>query len=237
MSWENKPFKIDDIRDFVSEKLKPWIIFTFVLVFQLSGGVYLASVSEMTGALALKQEDVMMAGYASLVGLSLVFTVMFRLKFALSSKNTLLITSIALAICNVAVIYTHSVPILVGICFIAGFFRMWGTFAGNTIIQLWVTPKRDMAVWFVFICLLVQVSIQFSGIFTIYTAFLSEWEYMHWLIVGLLLFVAIATLIFFKQYRFMLRLPLFGIDWMGMILWATTLLSVIFVLNYGEHYD
>lgn len=237
MSWDNKPFKIDDIRDFVSEKLKPWIIFTFVLVFQLSGGVYLASVSEMTGALALKQEDVMMAGYASLVGLSLVFTVMFRLKFALSSKNTLLITSIALAICNVAVIYMHSVPILVGICFIAGFFRMWGTFAGNTIIQLWVTPKRDMAVWFVFICLLVQVSIQFSGIFTIYTAFLSEWEYMHWLIVGLLLFVAIGTLIFFKQYRFMLRLPLFGIDWMGMILWATTLLSVIFVLNYGDHYD
>ena len=63
MSWENKPFKINDIHDFVPEKVKPWILVFFVLVYQVSGGVYLASVSEMTGSLALMQEDIMMAGW------------------------------------------------------------------------------------------------------------------------------------------------------------------------------
>lgn len=237
MSWENKPFKITDIHDFVPEKVKPWILIFFVLIYQVSGGVYLASVSEMTGSLALMQEDIMMAGYASLVGLSLTFVLMFRLKFAYTIKSSLLITSIGLVFCNLVVIHTSSVPVLVGVSFISGFFRMWGTFACNTTIQLWITPKRDMAVWFVFICLLVQSSIQVSGVFTIYTTFLSTWEYMHWMIVGLLLFVSLITLLVFKRFHFMKPLPLYGIDWTGIVLWATTLLSFIFVLNYGEHYD
>lgn len=114
---------------------------------------------------------------------------------------------------------------------------MWGTFACNTTIQLLITPKRDMAVWFVYIYLLVQSSIQLSGIFTIYTAFLSTWEYMHWMIVGLFLLVTVMTLGLFKRFHFMKPLPLYGIDWTGIVLWATTLLSFIFVLNYGEHYD
>lgn len=237
MSWDNKPFKINDIHDFVPERLKPWLILSFVIIFQLSGGVYLASVSEMTGSLALKQEDVMMAGYASLVGLSLIFTIMFRLKFALSTKNSLLITASGLILCNIAVIHTHNLPVLIAICFISGLFRMWGTFAGNTIIQLWITPKREMAVWFVFIGSLVQIAIQVSGVFAMYVAFLSKWEYMHWFIVGLLLLVLILTLVLFKQFRFVVQLPLLGIDWTGMLLWASTLLSVIFFLNYGDHYD
>jgi len=237
MGWENKPFKINDIHDFVPEKVKPWILVFFVLIYQLSGGVYLASVSEMTGSLALMQEDIMMAGYASLVGLSLTFVILFRLKFAYTIKSSLLITAIGLVLCNVIVIFTNSVPLLVAVSFIAGFFRMWGTFACNTTIQLWITPKRDMAVWFVYIYLLVQSSIQLSGIFTIYTAFLSTWQHMHWMIVGLLLLVSVMTLGLFKRFHFMKPLPMFGIDWTGIVLWASTLLSFIFVLNYGEHYD
>lgn len=237
MGSENKPFKINDIHDSVPEKLKPWILVFFVLIYQISGGVYLASVGEMTGSLALMQEDIMMAGYASMVGLSLTFVIMFRLKFAYTTKSALLVSALGLVICNLIVVHTSSVPVLVGVSFISGFFRMWGTFACNSTIQLWITPKRDMAVWFVYIYLLVQSSIQLSGIFTLYTAFLSTWEYMHWLVIGLLLMVVLITLGVFKKFRFMKPLPLFGIDWTGMVLWATTILSFIFVLNYGEHYD
>ena len=50
------PFSIPAIRNFVPEKLKPWVIILFVIVFQFSGGVYLAAVSEMVGSTALMQE-------------------------------------------------------------------------------------------------------------------------------------------------------------------------------------
>ncbi len=229
-------FSIPEIRNFVPEALKPWIVLAFVLVFQLSGGVYLAAVSEIVGSTALMQEDIMMAGYASLVGLALTFTVMFRLKFRFSSKVCYTTCATGLILCNIVAMHTHSVPVLVGVCFVAGIFRMWATFGCNTIIQLWITPKRDLTVWFCYIELLVQASIQLSGMTTSYVAFLSNWESMHWFVIGLLLAVILLSMLLFRAFR-AIRLPLYGIDWLGAALWATTVLSILFIALYGEHYD
>jgi hypothetical protein len=237
MHQHSGKFTIPDIRDFVPEKIKPWILLVFALIFQFSGGVYMASASEMKGSLSLLQEDIMMAGYASLVGLALNFNVMFRLKFYLPAKNSLIVCSLVIAACNLICMHTDNVPLLTAVSFVSGFFRMWGTFTCNTNIQLWITPKRDMTVWFCFIPLIVQGSLQMSGLLSIYTAWFGTWQLMHWLVIGLLLAVTLITFVIFRHYRSMPKLPLFGIDWMGMMLWATTLISLIFVFNYGEYFD
>ena len=234
---ETGPFSIPAIRNFVPEKLKPWIIVFFVIIFQISGGVYLAAVSEMVGSMALLQEDIMMAGYTSMVGMALTFTIMFRLKFRFTSKTTLLTCCIAVILCNLICLYTRSVPVLVGTCFIAGFFRMWGTFECNSTIQLWLTPKRDLSIFFCYIYLLVQGCIQLSGLATIYTAFFTKWEYMHWLVIGLLGLVMLFTIFLFRTCRILPKLPLYGIDWLGALLWGMILTCIIFICVYGDHYD
>lgn len=234
---EITPFAIPAMRDFVPEKLRPWIVILFVIIFQFSGGVYLAAVSEMVGSTALMQEDIMMAGYASLVGMSLTFAIMFRLKFRFPSKTTFLTCGIAIILCNLICMYTRSVPLLVTVCFFGGIFRMWATFECNSTIQLWLTPQRDLSVFFCYIYLLVQGCLQLSGLITVYTAFWIKWEYMHWLIIALLLLVMIATMILFRNYRSMPKLPLFGIDWLGALMWGIVILCIIFVCVYGEHYD
>lgn len=234
---ETGPFSIPAIRNFVPEKIKPYIIIAFVLIFQLSGGVYLAAVSEMVGSTALMQEDIMMAGYASMVGMALTFNLMFRLKFRFTSKISLFICCLVLIICNLICIYTRNVPVLIGTCFIAGFFRMWGTFECNSTIQLWLTPKRDLSIFFCYIYLLVQTCIQLSGILTVYISFFSKWEYMHWLIISLLGGMMVLTQIIFRSCRTLRKLPLYGIDWIGGLLWGLTVLCAIFVCTYGEYYD
>ena len=233
---ETGPFSIPAIRNFVPEKLKPWIIVFFVIIFQISGGVYLAAVSEMVGSMALLQEDIMMAGYTSMVGMALTFTIMFRLKFRFTSKTTLLTCCIAVILCNLICLYTRSVPVLVGTCFIAGFFRMWGTFECNSTIQLWLTPKRDLSIFFCYIYLLVQGCIQLSGLATIYTAFFTKWEYMHWLVIGLLGLVMLFTIFLFRTCRILPKLPLYGIDWLGALLWGMILTCIICIFNISEMY-
>ncbi|NTV18660.1 MAG: hypothetical protein HGA83_04455 [Bacteroidales bacterium] len=230
-------FSIPEIRNFVPEKIKPWILFTFFIIFQFSGGVYLASAFEMSGSLALMQEDIMMAGYASLAGLALTFTIMFRLKFRFATKTSLTVTASALIVCNFICMNTGSVPILVLTSFFAGFFRMWGTFTCNSAIQLWVTPKRDMSVWFCYIQLFIQGFLQLSGLTTVYVAFMAKWEFMYWLMIGLLFLLILITSFAFRHYRFMKKLPLYGIDWMGGLLWGATILCAEFVLIYGDYYD
>lgn len=237
MHHESGPFSIPAIKSFVPEKLKPWIIIFFVIIFQLSGGVYIAAVSEMTGSLALLQEDIMMAGYASLAGMSLTFAIMFRLKFRFSAKSAFLTCGIVIIAGNIICMNTGSVPVLVGVSFVTGIFRMWATFECNSTIQLWLTPKRDLSVFFCYIYLLVQGCMQMSGLISVYTSFFTQWQYMHYLVIVLLCLVLVLTMILFNGGDNMKRLPLYGIDWLGALLWGLIMLCIIFICVYGDYYD
>lgn len=237
MAWSNEKYTIPEINDKVHLRLKGWILLVFFLVFQFSGGVYMAAGAEMSGALSLLQEDIMMAGYASLVGLCLTFTIMYRLKARFTIKSSLIISASVLIVCNIASLYTSNVPLLVAISFISGIFRMWGTFACNTTLAHWIFPEWDMSKFQSYIQTTVMSFMMLSSLTTVYLCYYIEWEYMHLLMVGVLGILIMFTAILFKHHRPEKKFPLYGIDWMGAILWGTTVLSIIFVLNYGEHYD
>lgn len=46
-------FDIPDVPGFIPRRLKPYLFIFFVLIIQFSGGVYLASASQMVGTTAL----------------------------------------------------------------------------------------------------------------------------------------------------------------------------------------
>ena len=232
----NQPFSIPQIR-FVPEKAKPWLLILFIIIFNCTGGVYLAAVSDMVGSTQLLQEDIMMAGYASLVGMALFFAIMFRLKWAVRPKTALGSCISALIAANLICMHTASVPVLVGVSLVAGFFRMWAIYECNSTIQLWITPKRDMSIWFCYIYLIVNSTIQLTGIAALSFSVWASWHYMYWLIIGALLVMYLIVIICYKGISIMPRLPLLGIDWIGMLLWGATAMSVLFICVYGEHYD
>jgi hypothetical protein len=60
---------------------------------------------------------------------------------------------------------------------------------------------------------------------------------MHLIIIGLLGVVLLLTVLLFRTRRVVRKLPLYGIDWLGGLLWGLTGLSIIFVCVYGEFYD
>lgn len=232
----SQPFFIPQIR-FIPEALKPWLLIVFIIVFNCTGGVYLAAVSDMVGSTQLLQEDIMMAGYASLVGMALYFAIMFRTKWAVRPKTALGSCIVVLIAANLICMHTGSVPVLVGVSLVAGFFRMWAIYECNSTIQLWITPKRDMAIWFCYIYLMVNSTIQLTGIAALSFSVWASWHYMYWFIIGALLIMYLIVLVCYRGISIMPRLPLFGIDWVGMLLWGATAMSVLFVCIYGEHYD
>ena len=232
----NQPFSIPQIR-FIPEPLKPWLLILFIIVFNCTGGVYLAAVSDMVGSTQLLQEDIMMAGYASLVGMALFFAIMFRLKWAVRPKTALGSCISVLITANLICMHTSSVPLLVGVCLVSGFFRMWAIYECNSTIQLWITPKRDMSIWFCYIYLMVNGTIQLTGIAALSFSVWASWHYMYWFIIYALLVMYLIVIICYKGISIMPRLPLYGIDWVGMLLWGATAMSILFICVYGEHYD
>lgn len=231
------PFDIPEMTNAVPRRLKPWVFILFLVIIQLSGGLYLAAASDMVGTTALMQEDILMAGYAQIVGMSVNFAVMFRLKFRFSGRTGLLLCGMVIMGCCAVCAVTDSVVLLVTACAVAGWFRMWATFICNSTIQLWLTPVRDMSVFFCFVYLVVDGAIQLSGIAAVYTAFYSQWEYMHLLVIGLLAVMLVLVLILLKPMRAPMFIPLLGIDWLGGFLWGLAALSFTFVCVYGNFYD
>lgn len=100
------PFDIPDVPGWVPRRLKPWLFIFFVLIIQFSGGVYLAAASDMAGTTALMQQDILMAGYASLVGMAINFAVMFRIKFRFSNRIQLLSAYSVIQLSGIASIYS-----------------------------------------------------------------------------------------------------------------------------------
>lgn len=231
------PFDIADVPSWVPRRVKPWIFILFVLIIQFAGGIYLAAATDMVGTTALMQEDILMAGYAQIVGMSLNFALMFRIKFRFSNRTQLLAGCIVLLAANMITYRTDSVALLVGTCFIAGWFRMQATFACNSTIQLWITPVRNMAIFFCYVYLLVDGAIQLSGLATVYTAFAGHWEDMQYIIGALLVLMIVLVYIFVKPVRTPLQIPLLGIDWLGSVLWGGFMLCFVFVCVYGDFYD
>lgn len=231
------PFDLPEVRQIVPRRLKPWLFILFVLIVQFSGGVYLAAATDMVGTRALMQQDILMAGYSSLVGMSINFAVMFRIKFRFSTRVQLLASGIILILANIICAHTESVVVLSTACFIAGWFRMQATLACNSTIQLWLTPTRDMAVFFCYVYLVVDSVIQLCGIATVYTAFFSQWEYMHWIMIGLLALMMLLVMLLLKPQRAPLFIPLLGIDWLGAALWSVFMLCFTFVCVYGNYFD
>ena len=234
---QRAPFDIPDVPDFIPRRLKPWLFIFFVLIVQFSGGLYLAAATDMAGTTALMREDILMAGYAQLVGMSVNFAVMFRLKFRFSNRVGLLVCCSALIAATWICALTDSVPVLVTVCFLSGWFRMWATFVCNSTIQLWLTPVRDMSVFFCYVYLVVDGVIQLSGICSVYTAFHLQWEYMHWIIMGALALVMVLTLWLVRPVKGPLQIPLLGIDWIGAGLWSIVALCFTFICVYGNFYD
>lgn len=230
-------FDIPDFPSYIPRRLKPWIFIVFVLIIQFSGGLYLAAANDMVGTTALMQEDILMAGYAQLIGMSLNFAVMFRLKFRFSNRTGLLACCAVLIATTCICAHTTSAWLLVTACLIAGWFRMWATFICNSTIQLWITPVRDMAIFFCYVYLLVDGVIQLSGIFTVYTAFHIQWEYMHHIMVGLLALMMVAVMVLLKPVKGPMQIPLLGIDWIGAGLWGVFMLCFTYICVYGNYHD
>ncbi len=230
-------FTIPDFSDAIPTVVRPYILILFFLVFQMSGGVYMAAGAEISGSLSLIYEDVLMAGFATLIGISITLRIMMRLKLRFPLYVSLISASAGLIICNMVSVNTRSLAVLVLISFFSGILKIWGTFAVNSTIQLWITPQRNMRLWQSYIQAGVQLFIMTSGLAVNWFSFLVEWRSMHLFFNGMLISLILFTLVFIKDPKNRKLLPLYGMDWTGALLWALTLMSLIFVFIYGDHYN
>ena len=60
-------------KEFVPESLRFPLMLLIIVIYMLSGGIYMSAVSEISGSFSWIKEDILMAGYASMTGLTIAF--------------------------------------------------------------------------------------------------------------------------------------------------------------------
>lgn len=232
------PFAMPMFRRFVPEKIRPWIYVLQAFCFQLSGGVYLGAMSERVGEHALMREDVQMCLYSTLAGMALYFPLLFRMKFRFTNQQLLIAAALVIFVGNLLTPLNLPQPLLWLICFFCGMAKIQGTFENMSNIQLWMTPRRDFAVFFPLLHIILLTSIEVSGYMAAAFAFHAHWSLMHWCVCGLMLVVLLVQTTLCRPFRPMPNIvPLRGIDWMGALLWALLSLQVVGLLCYGDWLD
>lgn len=225
-------------KQWVPHKMRFWTLMMFILFFQFTGGIYLASISQIQGELAFWSEDVTMASYCSLIGLNIIFPMLFRWKFFFYTRQMWFVASIGSLICAVAAFYCTIPWLFCTICLFAGYFKLMGMFATVSNVQLNWTPTRSFGVFLPIIFMFVLGTLQLANIVSTYVAYYTNWRLMYCVIVVMMLIIDAAAYFMMKpDHRCGPFVPLKGVDWVGHVLWVAVCVSGTYVFNYGEHYD
>jgi hypothetical protein len=222
----------------VPRRARFWIIVCIAFCYQFAGGIYLASLNQMVGELSILSEDVTMGGYCSLIGLNIIFPMLFRWKFGLFTRQLFFVSSVAIIVCSICAMYVTVPWVFWIICLFAGYFKMMGMFGCMSTIQLNITPTRSFAVFLPVVYIIVCGSIQLSGLVTAYVTYFSNWRMMNMIV--MLLMLAVDSVVYFlmkHDHRSGPPIPLKGIDWIGQVLWVLVCGIAAWIFTYGEHYD
>jgi len=235
---ENKamPFVMPMYRDWVPKPIQPWIYVVTVLCIQFSGGVYLGCLEAIRGTTALMIEDLLMLLYAGLAGMAVWFPMLFRMKFRFTNQQLLVTSAIVIAICNLLIMRTTNMALLLPLCFLSGMAKIQGTFECMSNIQLWITPPRDFGVFFPVLHIVLLTAITGSAWVAAVIAFHFTWQMMHVFTIGTMCLVVLIQLLLCRPWCPMpQRMPLKGIDILSGLLISLLMLMISYILVYGDY--
>lgn len=235
MAWEEQKFQLPMFRDFVPEKLRFWIILLFPIVFQMSDAVFMGLSTEIASDLSLLQEDILMCGYAGMIGVTMTFPLLFRIKFRFTTNQILLAVTLGMAAISTICLFIRFVPAMIALSFLFGMLKLIGSFECFSSVMLKVAPRYNFAPFLTMVFTVVFGSIELSGIISSHICDTMPWQYMNLLSISMLLILALIAKTCMKSVRFMPPQPLFGIGWIGLVLWGLMLLAFAFIFVYGDY--
>lgn len=196
--------------------------------------VYTSNIPFLVGATGELTEDYMWAYYAGVIGMGLAMPLVIRLKARFRTKEIMVTTLTGMAFLFVVMGNTDQPEIIIGASFLISFLRMVGMM--EVILPLMFILSADgnrgrfYAVFYTVVLGITQVS-------SYYVASLSmeySWQYAYLLIAAVCLATALICVVFQHNQRFMKKVPLHYIDWLGMLLFVISFMFLGYIFSFGK---
>lgn len=242
MSWDEKKgsergSRLPMFRDAVPERLRFPLLLLLPFVYQSSNPLYMNLAASVAGGTGLRETDVIMCGFACILGITVTFPLLFRLKFRFTTRQIVLVCSSAIVLLTLAAVQVRWLPLLVAVCFLFGIFKVWGTFECMSSMMAVISPNMHLAPFLSVVFMAVFGGVELGGWAATWVDHFYGWRCVSFALVAVHLLVLLFALVLLRDFRFQPSVPLRGVDWGGMALWSLLLLSLTALFVYGEQLE
>ena len=241
---------------------RPLGILILLLMFvppTFSGGAYLCNISEMSGTLGLWTEDIQMASFLTSIGMCLFPPFMVRFLQARRIKQTYMWCFALLIPLNYICAVSTSVPLLLAACLLTGLVRIivmlnctftiapyltgmdtlsMFTMKEEPSAEVQYTLERKRTFLMPVLYFLILLISQASNMLTAWFAYEYQWQHAYYVVIGMLLAAMLLVVCTMPSEKGAHNI--YKVEWHkvpDMLLMATTLCSMAYILVYGKTLD
>ena len=193
------------------------------------------NIGQMTSSTGIISEYYLWGSFATIIGMALVLPFSMRIKLRFRTKELMLTTFVVMAAMTMVVAATSTGAIVVIACLLFGIAKMLGM---NELLLpimalLGGDRKRFYAIYY-------PISLCFGQISTWLTSNLSlntGWQELHHYATAILLLAAMICVIFMHNKHYARKIPFIHLDWFGLFLFATALMSMAYIFAFGKQQD
>ena len=213
------------------------LIVLLLAVVLLINPVNAGNIGQMSASTGVLSEYYMWGTYATIIGMSLVLPLIMRVKMRFRSKELMITALVVMAIMSVVVVTTSIGEVVVVASLIFGSAKMLGMIEMILPVQGILCPDGNRKRFYAIFYPISIGSSQLGVFFTSISALNVGWQALHFYSAGILLLAALLCVIVMHNQRFAKKMPFYRIDWLGLLLFATTLMSMAYIFALGKQQD
>lgn len=214
---------------FASWVPKPMMLLLILIIMfpmMTISGVYISVITDISGAMATYTEYILFANNAGTIGMGCAIMIIMRVKMRFRTKEIITSSAIILAILSYMCGTTESPIVLIGCSFLIGFIKMFPMIEMMLPVMFIIAPTGDRGKFY---AIFYPVTIGFGQLSAYYFSamvFNGSWQTPYLYMSATMLVIATISLIFQHNQRFGFKMPLYQIDWLSLVLTASSFMSI-----------
>ncbi len=213
------------------------VVFLVMLPLTMLNGTYTGSMVEVSNTLGIYTEDITIGFYAAAAGMAVAYPIVPKILGAFSSKSLLLVDLTLQVLLSWTCAHAASTDLMVWLSFLIGFLKGFLMLWVIRRIKLIFSPADVRSEFYAYFYPLVFGGGQASMVITALLAYHYDWKYMYYFMMILLMLAILAVILLFRHDRPSRGIALRELHVAEMLIIATGLLMVVYVITYGKTLD
>ena len=213
------------------------VVFLILLPLTMLNGTYTGSMVEVSNTLGAYTEDITIGFYAAAAGMAVAYPIVPKILGAFSSKSLLLVDLTLQFLLSWVCARSASTDLMIAASFLIGFLKGFLMLWTIRRIKLVFSPGDVRSEFYAYFYPLVFGGEQVSMVVTALLAYHYDWKYMYYFMMMMLMVAILAVIALFRHDRPSRGIALKELHVAEMVIVATGMLMVVYVITYGRILD